>query len=156
MQLSEHFSLAELTRSSTAAAKGIDNAPPATALATAKRLCEAVLEPIRAEWGPMYVTSGYRSPALNDAVDGSPTSDHVWDEYGASVDFQTKAALQSVFDWICQSGLPFDQCFLERGKVIDSEKDDCIHISFRPVSPRRQAGIKPTGGRGKITWVEVT
>ena len=75
-QLTPHFSLAELVRSDTAAAKGIDNTPPDDLLPRPVMLAE-MLERIRATLGvPVIVTSGYRSPQVNIAVGGATSSDH--------------------------------------------------------------------------------
>lgn len=77
MNLSPNFSLAELTRSSTAERLGLDNTP-------SKRDIEALfdtaamLENIRAALkAPIIVTSGYRSAAVNKAVGGVTSSDHL-------------------------------------------------------------------------------
>lgn len=155
-QLSKYFTLEECVRSTTATAKGIANVPSDAGLAVAKLLFEQVVDPIRERWGRVRVSSGYRSPALNAEVGGAATSDHCWDEFGASADCQfLDAPEQEVFDWIrLESGLPFDQVILERGKVKDSETDDCIHISFRPI-PRRQAMAGATHGKSKYEHVEV-
>ena len=88
MKLSEHFRLEEFTRSATATKLGIDNTPSAEAVSNLKALCENVLEPLRAfinsgsphnqgvEWG-LIISSGYRSPALNEAVGGAKNSQHM-------------------------------------------------------------------------------
>lgn len=76
MKLSQHFTLAELTRSSVAQARGIDNTPPPELLPRLVRTAE-MLERIRATVGvPVIVTSGYRCPELNKAVGIRSTSDH--------------------------------------------------------------------------------
>lgn len=76
MKLTPHFSLAELTRSATAAARGIDNTPPPDAVSSLLYTAE-MLERIRATLGvPIVVTSGYRGPRLNAAVGGVTSSDH--------------------------------------------------------------------------------
>jgi zinc D-Ala-D-Ala carboxypeptidase len=84
--LSPHFTLAELTASSTAAAQGIDNSPDEAALVQLQDLAWKTLEGIRKICGnnPVIVTSGYRSPALNAAVGGVGNSAHL---YGAAADF---------------------------------------------------------------------
>ena len=75
-QLSQHFSLAELTRSSVAQARGLSNAPPPE-LVPRLILTAEMLERIRATLGvPFTVTSGYRSPQVNIAVGGATSSDH--------------------------------------------------------------------------------
>ena len=75
--LSEHLSLADVIRSTTATVKKILNKPDNTAFENLKNLAEHVYEPI---WkymdGMVVITSGYRSKALNEAVKGSTTSFH--------------------------------------------------------------------------------
>lgn len=76
MKLSQHFTLAELTRSATAQRLGLDNTPPPELLPRLVRTAE-MLERIRATVGvPVIVTSGYRCPELNKAVGSRSTSDH--------------------------------------------------------------------------------
>lgn len=76
MQLTQHFSLAELTASATAQRLGIDNAPPPELVPRLVRTAE-MLERIRSTLGvPVIVTSGYRGRAVNQAVGGVTSSDH--------------------------------------------------------------------------------
>lgn len=76
MQLTQHFTLAELTKSSTAERLGLDNTPPPEVLPALTRTAE-MLERIRSSLGvPVTVTSGYRAWAVNKAVGGVTTSDH--------------------------------------------------------------------------------
>ncbi len=85
MQLSPHFSLAELVHSDTATDRGIDNTPSASIAANLTRLA-AFLEEVRAALGghPLQITSGYRCPALNKAVGGVADSAHL---FGLAADF---------------------------------------------------------------------
>ena len=77
MNLTEHFTLEELTFSSTATVRGIDNTPTPEIVANLTTLC-ATLEQVRTLLGfPMHIDSGYRCTALNLAVRGVPTSAHV-------------------------------------------------------------------------------
>ena len=72
MKLTQHFRLAEFTRSATADSLGIDNSPDPKSIKNIKQLCEQVLEPLRLHVGvPITVNSGYRCAALNRAVGGS-------------------------------------------------------------------------------------
>lgn len=77
MQLTEHFTLAELTASNRAAQLGIDNTPPPEIVPRLVMVAE-MLERIRSTLNaPIIVTSGYRCEKLNMAVGGSSsTSDH--------------------------------------------------------------------------------
>ena len=75
--LGQWFTLEEFTRSSAAAAMGHPNVPPPECVVNLRHLVQSVLDPLRAELGPIRVTSGYRSPDVNRAIGGSSTSQHV-------------------------------------------------------------------------------
>lgn len=76
MKLTPHFSLAELTASNTAKARGIDNTPAPEHLDKLILTAE-LLERVRTLLGcPVIVTSGYRCMQLNIAVGGVTSSDH--------------------------------------------------------------------------------
>jgi zinc D-Ala-D-Ala carboxypeptidase len=76
MKLTPHFSLAELTASSTAQRLGIDNTPPPELMPRLVLTAE-MLERIRNTLGvPITVTSGYRGRQVNQAVGGVTSSDH--------------------------------------------------------------------------------
>ena len=78
MQLTKHFTIEELTRSVTARNRSIDNTPNKSELANLRLLAESVLEPLRQAYGkPIVVSSGFRCAALNKAVGGSRTSQHL-------------------------------------------------------------------------------
>ena len=77
MQLTNNFSLKELTTSETATRKGLDNTPNEAVTANLKTLAENILQPVREHYGKsVKVNSGYRAPEVNAAVGGSRTSDH--------------------------------------------------------------------------------
>ena len=77
MKLSAHFSLTEFTKSQTAERKGIDNTPDDNHIEAMEQLCHAVLEEIRYHFQkPMVINSGYRSPALCEAIGSKSTSQH--------------------------------------------------------------------------------
>lgn len=123
MQLSEHFTLEELSFSSTAVAHGIFNVPPPDVKEHMRALA-AGLEAIRAFLGhPLHIDSGYRSPALNMAVRGAATSAHTT---GYAADFicpafgSPLAIAQAI---VARSGLKFDQLIQE---------GTWVHVSFDP------------------------
>lgn len=119
---SGRFTLAVLTASPTARQLGITNHPPPEARAALARVVEHVLEPLQAHLpSPIRITSGYRSPALNAAVGGSPTSQH---QVGEAVDFQVAGfpPLQLV-EIIRELRLPVDQCIAE---------PTWVHVSYGP------------------------
>ena len=108
MNLSLHFTLAELTRTSS----GQPNVPTAVETKALVALCSSLLEPIRAKFGPVSIHSGYRSKAVNEAIGGSKTSQHV---KGEAADFHCPAAkLEDIMRWIVvESGLAYGQVILE-------------------------------------------
>ncbi len=77
IQLSEHFMLSEFMRSATADLLGIDNRPSAEQVGNLRNLCQEVLEPLRRQFGPIMVNSGYRCERLNEAVGGVGNSSHL-------------------------------------------------------------------------------
>ncbi len=83
MQLSRNFTLAELTHSNTAEARGIDNTPNAAQLAELRMLATR-LQTMRDILGkPLNITSGFRGAKLNRAVGGVSNSQHL---YGRAAD----------------------------------------------------------------------
>ena len=84
MKLSTNFSLQELTKSDTAIRHDIDNTPSLQVIDNLQDLVDNVLQPLREKFGPVVVTSGYRSPAVNTKIGGSTTSDHC---HGYAADF---------------------------------------------------------------------
>jgi len=72
MKLSTNLSLGEFVRSQTAKRRGLDNTPQGEHLEAAKELAENIFQPIREHFGkPIFISSGYRSKALNEAIGGS-------------------------------------------------------------------------------------
>ena len=69
ISLSPHFTLSEMCASRMAEEHGIENIPPAEAVANLRRLCEGCLEPLREAIGlPVIITSGYRCRRLNELL----------------------------------------------------------------------------------------
>ena len=137
MNLSPHFSLAELVASQVATRKGIDNTPAPAIVANLTRLA-ALLEQVRALVGaPITISSGYRSPALNRAVGGAASSAHV---LGLAADISTnKLAPKALALLIRQSGIIFDQLIYE---------GTWVHIALSASAPRRQVLTAKFAGGG--------
>ena len=76
--ISKNFSYKEFEESETAVRKGIANVINTTEIRdSVKALVLNVLQPLRDAWGkPLHINSGYRCPALNEAVGGVATSQH--------------------------------------------------------------------------------
>lgn len=130
----KYFTIEELTRSATATARGIDNAPTPEIKANLERLVDKVLDGLREIYGkPITVNSGYRCPELNKAVGGSKTSDHM---NGFSVDITASCKKENaILFQIIKDNFDFDQLIWEKG---NSEYPDWIHVSYNPNRLRKQ------------------
>ena len=152
MKLSEHFILAELTPSSTAKRLGIKNDPTPAHLECLKLLAINVLDKVREHFDkPIWVSSGYRSKALNDATPGSsPTSQHCLGE-AADLDQDgrgTGVSNKMVFDYI-KDHLEFDQLIWEFGT---DANPDWVHVSFSTKRKRKQV-LKAVRVKGKTQYI---
>jgi zinc D-Ala-D-Ala carboxypeptidase len=85
MKLSANFSLNELTKSEFATRNGISNTASPLVIEKLQALTDNILQPVRNKFGPVIVTSGYRSPESNTAIGGSTTSHHC---FGYAADFE--------------------------------------------------------------------
>ena len=142
MKLSEHFSLAELTKTNT----GIENVPNEAQVENLKRLCRW-LERLRKRWNdkygdgddPIIINSGFRSAAVNKAVGGAPTSNHLT---GCAVDIRVAGLEQLLryavilLDISDESGEDFDELLLER-------KGAVMWLHF---------AVRPSGNRRRVNW----
>lgn len=148
MKLTDHFSLLEFTRSSTADRLHINNtidlSVPSgqSVFKNLKNLCEQVLEPLREHFGiPVVISSGYRCPQLNKAVGGVPNSQHL---KGEAADIvlphslsSQPSALSSWFYWLLDN-THFDQLGYEQ-----SGSTKWIHVSCKlDASKNRQSVFK--------------
>jgi len=146
--LSPNFSLEELTFSEMALRRGWKNDPSPLALENLKRLCETLLEPIRAAFGvPIHVNSGYRSAQINKAVGGATGSAHM---IGRAADIvPIGIPLQMAFDHIRQDmDLHVDQVIFECKAW--------IHVAIAPedITPRREF-LTATGQPGAWQYTRV-
>lgn len=132
MQLSEHFSLEELTHTDH---RDLENTPNETELANLKRLAE-FLETVKSVLGgkPIMVNSAFRSKAVNDAVGSKDSSQH---RVGCAADLRVPSMTpDEVVKAIIASGIGYDQ--------IIREFDRWTHISVpndANGTPRKQALI---------------
>lgn len=113
MTLTPHFSFEELTRTAKADLQDV-NRREARDYIDRLTLVAQMLEVIRAKFGAVRVTSGFRGPALNAATKGaSPTSQHCKGEAADIV--CPSVTVDELHRWIvCESGIRYGQCILER------------------------------------------
>jgi zinc D-Ala-D-Ala carboxypeptidase len=133
MNLTEHFTLEELTHTSH---RQFDNTPNDAELANLQKLAE-FLEEVKAllDGKPIMVNSAFRSKQVNDSVGSKDTSQH---RTGNAADIRVPGMTpDAVVRALVASDLPFDQ--------VIREFDAWTHISISS-TPRRQALIIDRAG----------
>ena len=151
MRFSKNFSLAEIEHSNTAKRLGISNEMSEEHIENMQRLITDLIQPMRDALGPIRVTSGYRSKALNSAIGGSNRSQH---SKGQALDLQFwsegKMNNKVIYDWILNSGLDFDQ-------IINEFDFAWIHISLKDKDNRKQnlEAYKNEKGKTKYRYADI-
>lgn len=132
--MGKYFTIAELCRSNTADRLKIDNRCSDEIAINLTALVDNVLDPLRTWYGrPLTVSSGYRCPALNKAVKGSSTSQHMSGQ-AADIDTGNKQQNKLLFEYI-RKHLPFDQ-------LIDESNFAWVHVSYRVDGKNRKQTLK--------------
>lgn len=130
----KYFTIAELCRSNTADRLGIDNRCKKEHVVNLTALVDNVLDPLREWYGkPITVNSGFRCPALNEAVRGSKTSQHMSGQ-AADIDTGERQQNKLLFEHI-RKNLPFDQ-------LIDESNFAWVHVSYRTDGKNRNQVLK--------------
>lgn len=146
-QISKHLTLEELTYSATAIKLGIVNNPTPIQIENLKRLAEKVFEPTREHFGvPIHISSGYRIMNLNQALNGSITSQHC---RGEAIDIDMKGdkvTNAQIFHWI-KDNLKYDQLIWEFG---DKKNPDWVHVSY--CDKNRQQTLRAVKVNGKTHY----
>lgn len=151
MKISKYVNISEVTNSDTAKRKGIDNSPTPEHLENLKVTCTEVFDKVREHFDvPIYISSGYRSAALNKAIGGSATSDH---NNGKALDLDQDGkgngvTNRQVFDYI-KDNLEFDQLIWEFGS---SQNPDWVHVGYRKGANRKQVLRAIRNASGKTTY----
>ena len=142
MQISEHFTLAELTVTNQPFA----NTPNEVEIANLKTLADKVLEPIRRHFGAVRVNSGFRSARVNAAVGSKSTSQH---RVGEAGDIEVPGVPNPVLAMWIRDNLAFDQLILEnyRPGVAGS---GWVHVSYRTGRLRQKSMTMKMGSHGPV------
>lgn len=142
MNLTEHFTLEELTRSATAQQRHITNTPDPQQTKALKALAQNILEPLRTHFRqPITISSAFRSKTLNQLVGGKPNSQHLLGE-AADIRIPIKDNKQDLtlahryIDYI-RARLDYDQLILEH----NANKNYWIHVSYTTRRPNRRQYI---------------
>jgi len=155
-RLSQHFTLGELCKTNAKTADG--NIPSRVHIENLKRLC-GWLEELRrrsltpnpspkgegSEYKevPIIINSGYRSPQVNKAVGGAPSSNHLT---GCAVDIHVTGMEQLIryaailLDISDERHEDFDELLLERSP----RGTYWLHFAVRPTGNRRRIRLIQT------------
>jgi hypothetical protein len=138
MNLTEHFTLEELTHTDH---RELENIPNETELANLKRLAE-FLEKVKTVLGgkPIMVNSAFRSKVVNDAVGSKDTSQH---RVGCAADLRVPGMTpDEVVKAIIASGIGYDQVIREFSDPVKGGGWTHVSIPNKMFdSPRKQALI---------------
>lgn len=136
MQLSTHFSLAELTVTKS----GLPNVPNQQQILALEALCDNILEPVRSHFNkPVIVTSGFRSEAVNSATKPKPGARNSQHLRGEAADFHIPGVRNDdIWHYIKDSTLQFDQLIAETLSETNGNAG-WIHCSYSIYQTRRSA-----------------
>jgi zinc D-Ala-D-Ala carboxypeptidase len=131
MKLSKNLSLDEVIYSQTALRRDIDNTPTEEHIENLKYVAEKIFQPIREHFGvPIYVSSGYRSKDLNEAIGGSPRSFH---SHGMALDLDQDGRNKGVSNadvfYFIKDNLQFTELIWEFG---DDNNPNWVHVAIAP------------------------
>ncbi len=153
IDISQHITMSEATRSKEATAHGLRNIPGSKEIQAMQYVAQSVFEPLRAYFGqPIRINSFYRSTAVNSKIKGSsPTSKHI---IGEAMDLDATGGVtnKQLFDHI-RKNLPFDQLIWEFG---DSLSPDWVHISLSRGKNRGQILRSKRNSLGKSMYEDIT
>ena len=150
IQLSKNFNLSELTKSVLAEVNNITNNPTNDVILNLTILVNRVLQPIRDHYNkPVIITSGYRSPKLNQLVKGSNISDHC---YGKAADIHIQNIDNfELATWI-KDNLKYKQVILE---FYNKQKNSgWVHVSYDSGNLKCQALTALNTNKGKTIYKE--
>lgn len=149
MNLSANFTVDELCKSEIAIRRSIDNTPTETVISNLQALVLNVLQPIRNSLGPITINSGYRSPAVNVAVGGSPTSDHC---LGMAADIEIAGYDNKMLAKFIEQNFKFTQLILEFYED-GQPASGWVHVSFDPNDLKCQI-LRAVKQNGKTVYLK--
>ena len=134
--VSKNISYKEATHSKTAKRLGIDNTPNAEQFSNMVYVAEGIFQPLREHFGvPIYISSFFRSEALNTAIRGSASSTHKKGEaMDLDADVYGKITNAQIFHYI-KDNLEFDQLIWEFGT---EDNPAWVHVSLSKRNNRNQ------------------
>lgn len=153
-KLSEHLTYKEAIVSLTAKKWGIDNTPNNSQLMNMVELANKIFEPLRTHLNvPLFVSSMYRSAALNTKLKGAKDSQHCKGEaMDIDADMFGSTTNEEIFYYILNN-LDFDQLILED---VTNGSAGWVHVSYKKVGNRKEALFMYRDVNGKEVYEPYT
>jgi len=144
--LSKNFTMEELTKTDVRPMLDENIASAEKYRSSLEKLCNDLLEPIRKQFGPIMVNSGYRMSKLNKKIGGSPTSQHVFGQAADinAVKYNTPEGRAEMAKWVSANLKgKFHQALVEFG---------CLHIALATGTNDNQVAWAEKDANGN--WVK--
>ena len=151
-KISKHIAYSEGIRSEIAKRENISNEPDVVQLACMKLIAETVFENAREYFEvPIYISSFFRSGALNKALKGAKGSQHMKGEaMDLDCDVYGEITNKELFEYI-KENCYFDQLILEN--VGEDGTGGWVHVSYKKEGNRNEVLIM-TKIDGKSTYTK--
>ena len=95
-----NFQYKEFVKSTTATRQNIENVPTEKQWQNIETLTDRVLQPVRKQFGPIRITSGFRSIKLCEAIGSNRDSNHARGQAADIEPLTDGVTLLSVIEWI--------------------------------------------------------
>jgi zinc D-Ala-D-Ala carboxypeptidase len=149
MPMAPNFRYKEFVRSATALRLGIRNIPNEQQWRSIERVAEHIIQPVREKFGPIRITSGFRSVELCRNVGSSSKSNHT---RGEAIDFEpvsSNVKLIEIVKWI-HMNLDY------REMIAEYFPDGWVHVAYRLNKNIRKLKLKdPTHSYSTITMPDL-
>lgn len=144
-KISEHITYEQATKSQTAVRHGIKNDPNPDELKAMRIWAEKIYEPVVKACPGVFLSSFFRSRALNGAIGGALNSQHCKGEAG---DMDSNGMNSKIFYFI-KNNLVFDQLIWEFG---NTNEPDWVHASYSEKGNRKQV-LRAVRENGKVRYI---
>ena len=135
LPMAPNFRYNEFVRSATALRLGIRNIPNEQQWQSIERVAGNIIQPVREKFGPIRITSGFRSVQLCLEVGSSAKSNHT---RGEAIDFEpvsSKVRLVDVIKWI-HTNLDY------RELIAECFPNGWVHAAYRQNKNIRKLKLK--------------